>query len=865
MKRALLALVGLLACQAPPPLPPIEVYGERLLTPTARWLDAERLPVLRVAGELPLDTSFVLALPDGTHPLVLTRQAQRDGALLIWLSLDTSPAPGNGALHLKVGSTVRQAWPVVWNAPPSRWPELLPIAHEGEAGRPAEALAKLEGVLPTFVNEIKHFALVERARLLQRLGRSPEAITAWETAATSALTLPSPGEAARCLRAAAFSALVANDPVEAERRLDQAERLSTHPWEVARRDLQRGQLALYLGELARAADHLHSAISRAHATGADADHAAAVMALGTLNVRRGEHVAAQTLLEQARPHFEAPARPAEQAAWRINLAYALMTDPAGDQARAHTLLEEARDLHARLGNREWVAFCEVKLANIAHRRGEIEAARTHAAAARREAPDGVDLQEGPLMLLEIELATTASEARRLAEHALEQSALLIDREVRWQAWHALGRLERRLGRPAEAGAALAQALEILEDLGRRTSVAEGRATYFADREAPVRDAIALLLEAGEVAEAFAVADAARSRVARSLEGQARVSRLPPEARRRYAEKLGAWMARRGVYERDAERGRRLPSDAQSTWLVERAQMQAALAAEFADLQRLLDAEVPLATPQGSSATALQTALEADAALLLFTPLDGGWTAFYVDQNHLESRRVDPSAPLAAWADRLADRRRLYVVPGGLDTARQLHRATPLPVGYLPSAGLLRPAAPVAGEVLIIADPTSDLPHARAEGRALAQSLPGSHLLVGEAAHLEAVRTALPRARVIHFAGHGALDPTSPWEAHLSLAGGGRLTLRDVLALPLKAERVVLSGCETAGTRSLGPEHLGLAEAFVLAGARTVVAADEKIDDAATATWMARWYAAPGSPGEALVAVGGRGFRLIGRP
>lgn len=867
MKAALLLAAGLIACQPPPPLPAIELLGERLIAPEGHWLDAERLPVLRSSADLPPATTFELVVGASHTPLRVDHQAQRGPSQLTWLALEGTPEPGVGALQLQVAGTVRHQWPIRWGPTPARRPALVPVTALSEAGKPAEALAALVTLLPTLSKEDRHFGLAEQARLLQRLGRSREAMAAWAAAGADAHALGWSSEAARCLRAAAFSAMVASDLVAVERLLGEAAVPPSGPWEAARRLLQRGHLEARLGEFARAHDSFQQAAELSLAAGADADHATAVMALGTLLVKQGQHAEAQALLTQARPFFEPPrARPVEQANWLANQGFALMTDGAAELAQARAVLTQAAALYAAHGEAERVAFCAVKLALIAHREGDEATARARVAEARRLAPDGVDMQEGPLLLLEAELAASPDEARIHLQAALAQATADGDRDLGWRAWHGLGRLEQRLGHREEARAAILKALEILDDLGRSTSVEDGRATFFADRTSPVEDALELLLEAGQVAQAFAIADAARARVAQGLESQARIGRLSPAARRTYAERLGAWSARRQAFERDRHGDRRLAGAELAAWHAARAAEQAALAGLFEELQRFLDGAVPPATPSGGSVASLQAALEPDAALLLFVPVHGRWTAFYVDQKTVQNREVVPAAPLAAWADQLADRRRLYLVPGDLPGGRQLHQTTALPVGYLPSAGVLRPpgAHPGAG-VLIIADATSDLPHARAEGEALARNLPGSLLLVGDAAHREAVLAALPGARVVHFAGHGALDPTSPWDAHLDLAAGGQLTLRDVLALPLTAERVVLSGCETAGTRVVGSEHIGLAEAFVLAGAQSVVAADKKIDDAATGDWMARWYAAPGSPGEALVAMGGGPFRVVGRP
>ncbi|MEZ4463968.1 MAG: CHAT domain-containing protein [bacterium] len=68
--------------------------------------------------------------------------------------------------------------------------------------------------------------------------------------------------------------------------------------------------------------------------------------------------------------------------------------------------------------------------------------------------------------------------------------------------------------------------------------------------------------------------------------------------------------------------------------------------------------------------------------------------------------------------------------------------------------------------------------------------------------------------------------------------------------------VVLSGCETGRTGALSAtEQVGLPDAFLAAGARSVLAAGEVIDDARTAAFMAAFYRHGGAtrPGPALTA------------
>jgi CHAT domain-containing protein len=78
---------------------------------------------------------------------------------------------------------------------------------------------------------------------------------------------------------------------------------------------------------------------------------------------------------------------------------------------------------------------------------------------------------------------------------------------------------------------------------------------------------------------------------------------------------------------------------------------------------------------------------------------------------------------------------------------------------------------------------------------------------------------------------------------LSLPAGGELTPGDILALPHVPRFVALFGCET-GMESTGGEMgaLGLAHAFLAAGARSVVASSRVVDDALARDTARAFYA-----------------------
>ena len=142
-----------------------------------------------------------------------------------------------------------------------------------------------------------------------------------------------------------------------------------------------------------------------------------------------------------------------------------------------------------------------------------------------------------------------------------------------------------------------------------------------------------------------------------------------------------------------------------------------------------------------------------------------------------------------------------------------------------------------------------LPGAGAEVRAIAP-LFGSRAVIAqdEKATKSFARRELPRARWIHLATHGLLNPTAPLYSSVALSPDqtdpdGRLYARDLMNLNLQADLVVLSACETAlGQEVRGEGVLGLTWALFVAGAPASVVTQWSVDDAATSALMQKFYA-----------------------
>jgi CHAT domain-containing protein len=182
--------------------------------------------------------------------------------------------------------------------------------------------------------------------------------------------------------------------------------------------------------------------------------------------------------------------------------------------------------------------------------------------------------------------------------------------------------------------------------------------------------------------------------------------------------------------------------------------------------------------------------------------------------------------------------------------------------YAPSAALLADRAagapPASGAFLAFADPNTDydgdgrpdrpeLRAAREEVASIGARYVDGKIYDGVRATEAEWRARASGTRVMHLACHGTFLGHDPWNSSLFLAMGGgedgTLHAWEVLAVDLRAtELVTLSGCETGVSRiDPGDDIAGLPRAFLLAGARSLVASLWTVEDRATARLMTEFY------------------------
>lgn len=174
------------------------------------------------------------------------------------------------------------------------------------------------------------------------------------------------------------------------------------------------------------------------------------------------------------------------------------------------------------------------------------------------------------------------------------------------------------------------------------------------------------------------------------------------------------------------------------------------------------------------------------------------------------------------------------------------------VSYAPSLHALRQAGQRAAgrtgrprSLLAVWD--ADLDAAQAEITEVAQYFEADRTLVltGDGATAGAVLSKAPEYSHIHYACHGAFSPADPRASAVYLGAGEPLSVEALGAGEVfaSARLVTLSSCESGVTAAecLPREYLGLAGAFLRAGAPCVLTCLWSVDDRATRLLMRTFY------------------------
>jgi CHAT domain-containing protein/tetratricopeptide (TPR) repeat protein len=176
-------------------------------------------------------------------------------------------------------------------------------------------------------------------------------------------------------------------------------------------------------------------------------------------------------------------------------------------------------------------------------------------------------------------------------------------------------------------------------------------------------------------------------------------------------------------------------------------------------------------------------------------------------------------------------------------------------------------------------PQSNLAGTKTEVMMINELVPGSQVELGRdvsEGHVRALaeRGELKQSRVLHFAVHGMAMPEMPamsgiilsWEEpfpNMPADRDGFLQITEIEHLPLRAELVTLSACQTGlGAIIAGEGVVGLTSSLFTAGADNVLASLWPVSDASSVYFMQRFYKhhlIDGVPSDLAVALVKREF------
>lgn len=474
-------------------------------------------------------------------------------------------------------------------------------------------------------------------------------------------------------------------------------------------------------------------------------------------------------------------------------------------------------------------------------------------------------------LLRARVALLAGDAEQALRHFTSVAAEpRPEPDLQWHALIGRGRAQEALGRPLEARASYEAAEAWLEAQTLLIARSQGREPFMAERDRGARELVRLLLGQGDEEAALCTARLARTRSVRLLARQRHVAASMPEL----LEAQARYHDTRTRLEKEHDATWTLPKAAASRRL--RELDRARRANEDALDQALEDATD--GEPSEPPTCAQLPRVPAGQLDLHYMELDDGWVGFAVDdQQRITVEDLGPLADAAgreAWpewgrallepfAEPIARAERIRIMPAGSLTRVPFHA---LPMGSGSQASMLLeravvrygfdlPNAAVAAEIPVLARgaalivvPPSNLPQADAEAQAARAALEQrgwrAELLDGDAARGQSLRAALGRVDLLHYVGHAGSGGPGGWGSRLSLARDDTLEVPDVLALSQVPTTVVLSGCETGLADPLAlAGGMSLAQAFVIAGSRQVIASSGPLGDAAAAGLMQDLYRA----------------------
>ncbi len=479
------------------------------------------------------------------------------------------------------------------------------------------------------------------------------------------------------------------------------------------------------------------------------------------------------------------------------------------------------------------------------------------------------------------------------QRAVEEAARTGNPRMQWEACYRMGTIQRDAGMKEEALRFFRESIAVIEEMRKGVLPEdEARTGFLEDKQVVYGDTIMLLYDLGRAEEALEMAERARARafldllgaraLAESAGGTASPSEEPQDGMTLRGTEVGAAGSGRGD---TGLSGMASIASLQPPPLGELRQearrRRSTIVEYFSTSSRLL---MWVVGPDGAVHTAASPARSGELERIIREMRERMQTASAGAAEQMQLlRRLHALlvAPIARWLPSKPEDLVTIIPHGSLflvsfaaltdgDGKYFIHQHT---INYSPAISVLkytganeeRIVRGTEARVLVVGNPTMprvtwmeqplpQLPGAEAEAQAVRGQFSKSRvtLLMGESAGEQAVKEAMPAQSIIHFATHGVIRDDMPLESFLALtpssSGDGHLTVRDIFAMNLHADLVVLSACNTGLGKVNGDGVIGLSRAFMYAGTPSAVVSLWRVADITAHPEMEAFYRALTAPG-----------------
>jgi CHAT domain-containing protein len=705
--------------------------------------------------------------------------------------------------------------------------------------QPKEALAVISGDLPSSlasselaVKKILYEGIAYRYG--QEYDKSERKLAEAEALATSS----QPRLLCQVLNAKGALLVEKGKFVEAEQTHEQALKLAREHGRLdqqASAQVSLAWVAIKRERYGEAVDRGQSALELSRSLGMQSYVATVLGNMGWANFELGDFESALEFYKQGAEASERTGLVGYSAYWFTGVAnsYIALHDYARAEALSKETLKHARDLK----NAQTITECLNTLAELALRGGRLSEAENYNQEAIEIENAGLDhfgvleslLLSGRIAMAQKEFARAEKTFRRVVGDPQTETAL------RWEAHARLAEVHNAEGLVAQADREYRASIDTIETARSGVDRTDLRLSYLSGGIEFYDDYIRFLISHGRAEDALQVAELSRARtLTESLEapGKALSFPLPSFDAKRTAKRLRATLLLYWLGEKESY-----------LWVITPAQISCLTLSSASNIDARVKAYRE-ALLGGRDVLATNNADGRELYRMLVAParnqIPSGSRVIVLPDGSLYGLNFEtllvPEPKRHFWIEDVT-----LITASSLTLLSAQNSRTRSDQKIL----LVGNVVPAGSDFPVLREAAAEIEHVERHFE------PGSHEVLAGAQATRAAYLGLQPQRFsyLHFVTHGTASRAHPLDSAVILSAPAndsasyKLYARDIVAHPLSAYLVTISACNGSGTRAYSGEGLvGLAWAFLRAGARNVIAALWEVNDASTPQLMDRMYA-----------------------